>query len=200
MYFMRNNMTFFAGILIFERKQKISSNHYEKQVRLLAGLIYWYEWGICVANITGSGLNLWALLYNYNQLQQLTINDCQGLIPFLTGLRVSSLPLRLTGFWFTNRSLLQLPCPLVKTPQLNTQLLLWMNPNEFTNELSFITRVERKTDHREEYVYYCVHLMLCEGVFGEPLRSNGLFRVYSLPREHTYRTVAHRAHDIRFRR
>jgi hypothetical protein len=28
---------------------------------------------------------------NYNQVQQLTINDCQRLAPFLTGLRVSSL-------------------------------------------------------------------------------------------------------------
>jgi hypothetical protein len=29
-----------------------------------------------------------ALLYNYNQLRQLTINDCLRLTPFLTGLRV----------------------------------------------------------------------------------------------------------------
>jgi hypothetical protein len=30
---------------------------------------------------------------NYNQLEQLTINDCLRLAPFLTGVRVSSLPL-----------------------------------------------------------------------------------------------------------
>jgi hypothetical protein len=45
------------------------------------------------------------IILNYNQLQQLTINDCLRLVPFLTGLRVSSLPLWLTWFWFTNRSL-----------------------------------------------------------------------------------------------
>jgi hypothetical protein len=43
----------------------------------------------------------------YNQLQQLTIDDCLRLAPFLTGLRVSSILLWLTWFWFTNRSLLR---------------------------------------------------------------------------------------------
>jgi hypothetical protein len=37
--------------------------------------------------------------------QQLTINDSLRLAPFLTGLRVSSLLLWLTWFWFTNRPL-----------------------------------------------------------------------------------------------
>jgi hypothetical protein len=46
---------------------------------------------------------------NYNQLQQLTINDCLRLAPFLTGPRMSSLLLWLTWYWFTNRPLLQLP-------------------------------------------------------------------------------------------
>jgi hypothetical protein len=35
-------------------------------------------------------LDLLALLYNYNQLWQLTINNCPRLAPFLTGLRVTS--------------------------------------------------------------------------------------------------------------
>jgi hypothetical protein len=55
---------------------------------------------------------------NYSHLYQLTIGDCLRLLPFLTGLRVSSLPLWLTWFWFTSRLILQ----PVNTPQLNTQL------------------------------------------------------------------------------
>jgi hypothetical protein len=50
-----------------------------------------------VAKITGSGLDdwiYWHFYHNYNQLQQLTINGCLRLAPFLTGLRVPSLPLR----------------------------------------------------------------------------------------------------------
>jgi hypothetical protein len=47
--------------------------------------------------------------FNYSQLYQLTINDWLRLAQFLTGLRVPSLPLWLTWFWFTNWSLLQLP-------------------------------------------------------------------------------------------
>jgi hypothetical protein len=35
-------------------------------------------------------LDLLSLLYNYNKLWQLTVNDCLRLAPFLTGLRVSS--------------------------------------------------------------------------------------------------------------
>jgi hypothetical protein len=45
-----------------------------------------------VTDKTGSRLDLLALLYDYSQLQQLTINDCLRLTPFLTGLRVSFLP------------------------------------------------------------------------------------------------------------
>jgi hypothetical protein len=45
--------------------------------------------------ITGSGSDnwiYWRFYYNYNRLQQLTISDSPRLAPFLTGLRVSSLP------------------------------------------------------------------------------------------------------------
>jgi hypothetical protein len=74
---------------------------------------------------------------NYNQLQQLTINDCLRLAPFLTGLQLSAvlvfLLLWLAWFWFTNyewrltyewmRSYLySFRCLLANTPQLNTQL------------------------------------------------------------------------------
>jgi hypothetical protein len=50
-----------------------------------------------------------ALLFtinNHSHLQKLTIIDCLKLYPFLPGLRASSLPLWLTWFWFTYRSLL----------------------------------------------------------------------------------------------
>jgi hypothetical protein len=61
--------------------------------------VFWTGW-----------LDLLALLYNYNQLQQLTIDDCLRLAPFLTGPRVSSLLVCVllwrTWFWFTNHSFL----------------------------------------------------------------------------------------------
>jgi hypothetical protein len=61
---------------------------------------------------TGSGLDdwiYWHFYYNYMQFQQLTISDCLRFAPFPTELRVSSLPLWLTWFWFTSQSLPQLP-------------------------------------------------------------------------------------------
>jgi hypothetical protein len=51
---------------------------------------------VCVTNNKGfwvRWLDLLALLYNFNQLRQLTINGCLRLAPFLTRLRVPSLPL-----------------------------------------------------------------------------------------------------------
>jgi hypothetical protein len=45
------------------------------------------------------------------------------LAPFLTELGVSSLPLWLTWFWFTGRSLLQLTLSLLNITKLNTELL-----------------------------------------------------------------------------
>jgi hypothetical protein len=63
--------------------------------------------------ITGSGLNDWiycrlhfTITLNYNQLRQLTINDCLRLAQFLAGLRVSSLSLWLIWFLFSSHSLL----------------------------------------------------------------------------------------------
>jgi hypothetical protein len=50
--------------------------------------------GVCVTNNNGfwiRWLDLLALLYNYSQLWQLTINDCLRLAPFLTGPRASLL-------------------------------------------------------------------------------------------------------------
>jgi hypothetical protein len=68
------------------------------------------------------------LLYNYNKPQQLTINDCLRLAPFLTGLRVSSLLRDWLGSDLRVGHFFSFRCPLVSTPQLNTQLLLRMNP------------------------------------------------------------------------
>jgi hypothetical protein len=59
--------------------------------------IYFHVWGVSVTNNNGfwiGWLNLLVFLYNYNHLWQLTINGCLQLVPFVTGPRVSSLPLR----------------------------------------------------------------------------------------------------------
>jgi hypothetical protein len=91
--------------------------------------------------IMGSGLGdwiYWHFYYNYNQLEQLTINDCFRLATFLTGLRVSSHPL----YRMTNES-------------LNHWTPLWMNYDSPTNELClsvftyspFITSGESNRDH-----------------------------------------------------
>jgi hypothetical protein len=53
--------------------------------------------------MTGFGLMIgfsdtsFTIYLNHNQLQQLTINDCLRLAPFLAGLRVSSLLVLLQG-------------------------------------------------------------------------------------------------------
>jgi hypothetical protein len=57
--------------------------------------------GVGVTNNNGFWiwwLDLLALFYNYTELRQLTINASLRLAPFLTGLRVSSLPL----WWMTS--------------------------------------------------------------------------------------------------
>jgi hypothetical protein len=66
-------------------------------------------------------MDLLALFYNYNQLRQLTTNGYLRLAPLITGIRVSSLLLWLTWFWFTNPSLvlLRLPCECL---QLNSKV------------------------------------------------------------------------------
>jgi hypothetical protein len=58
---------------------------------------YSYVFWVCVSNNNRfwiSWMDLLTLLYNYNQLWQLTIHECLRLAPFLTGLRASSLLLR----------------------------------------------------------------------------------------------------------
>jgi hypothetical protein len=59
--------------------------------------MYCHASGLAWLIIMGSGLDdriYWHFFYNYNQLWQLTIDDCLRLVPFYTGARASSLPLR----------------------------------------------------------------------------------------------------------
>jgi hypothetical protein len=82
-------------------------------------------------------LDLFELLYNYNQLWQFTIHGCLSLAPFLTGLRVSSLPLWPTWFWFTNWSLLLMRLPWTTT-------VLWMNRSSLLGSLYSLARILEK--------------------------------------------------------
>jgi hypothetical protein len=83
-------------------------------------LVFGVSWRI----ITGSGLVDWIYWHFFTIIVKLlTISDCLNLVPFLTGLRVSSLLPWLAWFWYKNRPFLRLRCSLVSTPQLNTQLL-----------------------------------------------------------------------------
>jgi hypothetical protein len=124
-------------------------------------------------------LNLLALLYNYNQLWQLTINECLRLAPFLSGLRVSFLLPWLTWFSFTNWSLLQLS-------QMNTELfydwlvLLCTAPYTYSlpvtmeNVCCLYVVAEKFLPNRCLSMDFGVCSLLRERVFGEPLASNGL--------------------------
>jgi hypothetical protein len=74
----------------------ISFKTYIKHIVTLSSTKYCHVLGVCVTNNSGFWIgwfDLLALLYNYNQLQQLTINGSLRLAPVLTGLRVSPLPL-----------------------------------------------------------------------------------------------------------
>jgi hypothetical protein len=112
--------------------------------------------------ITGSGLDDWMHWHNYNQLYQITINDCLRLVPFLTGIRVCSLLLWLTWFWFRNRSLLQHPLSAGKHSAAEDSTTL-TNDSEWIHEWTpFITRGEPKRDHHlEQFIcYYLFHPLL----------------------------------------
>jgi hypothetical protein len=108
---------------------------------------------LSVTNKNGSWIGwlyLWTpsftISLNHNQWQQPTFNDCLRLAPFLNGLRVVLflvfLLLWLTWFWFTNRHSFSFRCPLVNTPQLNTQLLSCL--------LNFLTIESRLTQSESE--------------------------------------------------
>jgi hypothetical protein len=127
------------------------------------------------------------------------------LSPVLTGLRVSSLPLWLTWFWFTNRSLLQLPLSagehstgepstfhefshdwIIEPSELSYQWRL-------TNALSFITRCELKRGHYiQRFTYYSV--ILCSSVATKYLSISQQRSV-----SHAMKTFSFRIHGNVFR-
>jgi hypothetical protein len=75
--------------------------------------------------ITGSRLSdriYWHCYCNYNQLWQLTINDCLRLTPFLAGQRVSSLLRDWPGSNLQVGLIISFCCSLVNTAQLNADL------------------------------------------------------------------------------
>jgi hypothetical protein len=95
-----------------------------------------------------SGLDDWTYWhfdYNYNHLQQLPINGCLRLAPFLTG-RVPSLPL-----WrMTNEE--SLATEISYECQITTH-------DSFTNELSWTWLTFRRTEYRSPSP--TVHVLLC---------------------------------------
>jgi hypothetical protein len=136
----------------------------------------------------------WHFCYNYNQLWELTINDCLRLAPFLTGLWVSSFPL-----W--------LPTELNEEWRLNYRPTRTLNSrcSGFSRVLHFITSGESDRDyHLKQFVvilpfsWECVFANICcpwkvcqsmatlwplpayplqrESVFTEPLLSNDHIR------------------------
>jgi hypothetical protein len=83
-----------------------------RRERIMFVHTYSHVRGVCVTNNNRFWIGLSDLLLPSLQLQPIITahNDCLRLAPFLTGLRVSSLPLWMTWFWLTNRSrLLRLP-------------------------------------------------------------------------------------------
>jgi hypothetical protein len=142
-----------------------------------------YAWLI----ITGSGFDLLAFLLqlhlitiDYSSSQSMTVSfhsllDYECLV-FHCDWIGSDLRI---GHFFSFR------CPLVNTPQLNTQLvisLLWMtwttNILRLLNELSFITRGEQTRDHHnQQFVYWSVPSVATGIRVSQSLTSSRLFRL-----------------------
>jgi hypothetical protein len=72
--------------------------------------------------MTGFITAFFSVTLNYNQLQQLTNNDCLRLAPFLTWLLMSSLLRDLLGSDLRIGHFFRFRCLLVNTPQPNTRL------------------------------------------------------------------------------
>jgi hypothetical protein len=125
------------------------------------------------------------------------MNGHLTLAPFLTGLRVSSLPLWLTWFWFTNRSLLQLPSSAVYYSTAENSLT-----NASESRLTHSSRVESYVTIDSQsasvswnkapiwgirpYFYYCqtVAGLLLWGAFSDE-RTGLSFTVAAGPRQRT---------------
>jgi hypothetical protein len=161
--------------------------------------------------IMGSGLNDWiywapsvAITLSYNQWEQLAINDCLTLAPFLTGQRPSSLLCDWLGSDLRIGHFFSFRCPLVNTPQLNTQLsyecrLIELSWTELYSPFETSRRVEYRSLFRP--VRPLLHLFVAVGTclpnrclamdyfafnycnrnvcyfHGVPLSSNGQFRL-----------------------
>jgi hypothetical protein len=124
----------------------------------------------------GSGLDL---LPHSLHFLLITVNDCLRLVPFLTELWVSSLPLWLTWFWFTNRSLLSYERRMPNDGSLaNESVLVCMA--EMLVACSYpwkpllipLTRKTRSVPCRFPRIRISI-----ETCVNEPLSSNGLFRL-----------------------
>jgi hypothetical protein len=144
------------------------------------GCLYCDEWGVCMTDNNRFWIGLddwiyWHFYYNYNQLWQLTINNCLRLTPFLTGLRVSSHPLRLTWFWFTKHLLLLLRLPWTMTVLWMTPWTLWWMQNDwpFLDWTNFqANQIQITTSKSSCSTLFCPLPWEC--VFCEPLASKGL--------------------------
>jgi hypothetical protein len=116
---------------------------------------YWIGW---LDLLTPS----FTIALNHNQLQQLIINYRLRLAPFLNGLRVSSLLLRLTWFWFTNPSLLRMTSESLRT-----------NDEQMNYVFPLYLRGEPNRDHYlQHFIYYPVPIRCCGNMPSEPLCSN----------------------------
>jgi hypothetical protein len=117
---------------------------------LLISHYYCHISGVGVTNNNGfwiQWLDLFTLLYNYNQLWQLTLNDCRRLAPFLIGPWASSLPL-----WRMANHCSRIELPRTTSVWRNSlkNIGLISHCPECMNQLTFITatRTEYKSPCR----------------------------------------------------
>jgi hypothetical protein len=165
---------------------------------------YCHIWGVCMTYNNGfwiGWLDLLALLYNYSQLWQLTISVCLRLAPFLTGPRVSSLPLwRMTNKnSFPNEFLVFLStAPALNNDSLTNAPLIY-EWNHFYNLGRTDERVLPPTVRVLNCIIHCYGNVLTEpflssGLFqlvpktcvSGPLASSGLFRLSGVMPLHIY--------------
>jgi hypothetical protein len=133
----------------------------------------------------GSGLDDWIYWHSYYNYYQITAhNQWLRLAPFLTGPRVSSLPLcdewrttnpwtlwRMSERWLTNESLIF--ARLLTVCLVSMEIIGWLSVSVENVVESSLTRnmlIERLPSNG----LFSVYLFQRECVFGEPLASNGL--------------------------
>jgi hypothetical protein len=99
--------TLFLVTLCPIKEHKFTASDLEVDVSRVRGSVtnnngFWIGW----LDLLQTSLQLFLTAINYNSSQTMAVFKTRSI---LTGLRVSSLLLWLTWFWFTSRSLLQLP-------------------------------------------------------------------------------------------